>query len=94
METAQPGQGLELMLYGMGMVVLFLVVLVYATRLLSALTRRYFPEPAPAPAAARRPPVAASGAGVGPGMSDETIDPILVAAITAAVHAHRQRSGV
>ena len=38
-------QGLELMLYGMGTVVVFLALLVVATTGMSRLIGRYFPEP-------------------------------------------------
>lgn len=73
------GQGLELMVYGMGTVVVFLTLLVFATRTMSLIVLRFFPEPAvvqePAPD-----PVPASA---GP-------SPAQLAAITAAVHHHRQ----
>ncbi|MHA7815548.1 MAG: OadG family transporter subunit [Pseudohaliea sp.] len=74
-------QGLDLMLFGMLTVVLFLSLLVLATGTLSALVRRFAPRvpaPAPAPAAPRgsAPPGAPS--------------PAVVAAITAAVARHRQ----
>ena len=73
-------QGLELMLFGMGTVVVFLALLVVATNAMSAFVGRYFPEPQPAPAAGGKPAV---GAGAP--------DPEVVAAITAAIHQHRNR---
>jgi oxaloacetate decarboxylase gamma subunit len=73
-------QGLDLMLFGMLTVVLFLSLLVLATSALSALVRRFAP-PAPVPAAA----VATRG-GAGPG---EGPSPAVVAAITAALARHR-----
>ena len=41
-------QGVELMLFGMGTVILFLGLLVLATTLMSRMLARYFPEPEPA----------------------------------------------
>jgi len=87
METAQPGQGLELMVYGMGMVVVFLVLLVFATRFLSAVIRRFFPGEVPVSPAASldsgRPQAPAE-------VPADTVDPAVLAAIAVAVHAHRQ----
>ena len=73
-------QGVELMLYGMGTVVLFLAVLVVATGAMSRLLARYFPEPEPVPAPTVR-------RAVRPAQPDAEV----VAAITAAVHQHRAR---
>ena len=72
------------MLYGMGTVLLFLLMLVYAVQGMSRIVARWFPESAPS---------STPGAGGGPtGLSVAArIDPKLVAAITAAVHAHRSR---
>ena len=82
--AAQPGQGIELMLYGMGTVLLFLFLLVYAVQGMSRIVARWFPEPVPVVASDSGARTAAR-----PGTGD--IDPKLVAAITAAVHAHRSR---
>jgi oxaloacetate decarboxylase gamma subunit len=75
-------QGLELMLFGMGIVVLFLGLLVLATAGMSALITRHFPQPEPLPVTARTrtpgKPVAAE------------LDPGVVAVITAAIHQHRK----
>lgn len=73
-------QGVELMLFGMGTVVIFLALLVVATTAMSAFVGRYFPEPQPAPTAADKP--AATGA---------SPDAEVVAAISAAIHQHRNR---
>ena len=73
-------QGVELMLFGMGSVVVFLALLVVATSAMSAFVDSYFPESQPAPAAAR-PPAPRPG----------SVDSEVVAAITAAVHQHRHR---
>ena len=72
-------QGVELMLFGMGTVVVFLTLLVLATTTMSSLVQRFFPEPVEA---APRPVPAAPGS---------PADPRLAAVISAAVHHHRQR---
>lgn len=38
-------QGIDLMLYGMGTVVIFLAILVVATQMMSKVLQRYFAEP-------------------------------------------------
>ncbi len=73
-------QGVELMLYGMGTVVLFLALLVVVTTAMSWLVGRYFPEPVVA---------AASPAHKAQGRAPQGDDPNLVAAISAAIHRHR-----
>ena len=76
-------QGLELMLYGMGTVVLFLALLVLVTTAMSGVVGRYFPEPtATAPV---RPPRPSSSTETGTPESE------VVAAIAAAVRQHRNR---
>ena len=76
-------QGAELMLYGMGTVVLFLALLVVATTAMSRIVARFFPEP-----------VVMTGTGTE--RQDTAQGPIaqatLVAAIGAAIHRHRQKS--
>lgn len=71
-------QGVELMLYGMGTVVVFLALLVVATTVMSAFVGRYFPETEKAPAQPRKSATAPD-------------DSELVAVISAAVHQHRGR---
>lgn len=71
-------QGLYMLGFGMGTVFVFLTLLVFVTRGMSALVLKYFPEPAPAEA--KSTPVVAPP------------DAKLVAAISAAVHAHRNNS--
>ena len=74
-------QGLDLMLFGMLTVVLFLSLLVLATSALSALVRRFGPAvPVTAPAAPSR---ATGVPAAGP-------SPAVVAAITVAIARHRQ----
>ena len=74
-------QGVELMLYGMGTVVLFLALLVVAMTLMSRLMTRFFPEAAPVEA---RPALRQAAA---PGGTD----PQLVAVISAAIKQHRSK---
>ena len=71
-------QGLELMVYGMGSVVLFLALLVVCTTVMSTTVNRFFPEPQPV----RRPSRKTT-----PVERDEE----LIAVISAAVHQHRTR---
>ena len=74
-------QGVELMLFGMGTVLLFLSLLVVSITLMSWILQRYFPEPeVPATAAA------SSGA-----LEVPPNDANLVAVISAAIHRHRSK---
>ena len=73
-------EGLNLMVFGMGFVVVFLTLLVFATGVMSKLVTKFAPEPEPEPKAAK--PAAASAAAGG----DE-----LIAVLTAAVHQYRSR---
>jgi oxaloacetate decarboxylase gamma subunit len=75
--TEQMNSGIELMFVGMGIVFLFLIMLVVAINIMSALVQHYFPD-APATAAAAS-------------VNSGGIDKNLVAAITAAVHYYRTR---
>ncbi len=72
-------QGLELMLYGMGTVVVFLALLVLATTGMSRAITRYFPEPVAASVKPRARTAAEPG------------DAELVAVISAAVQQHRNK---
>ena len=71
--------GVELMLFGMGTVVVFLALLVVMTTMMSWSVARFFPDPVVPEATPRKAPVAAAD------------DRQLVAAITAAIHQHRTR---
>ena len=68
--------GLGLMAFGMGTVFTFLVILIFATTIMSTLVNKFFPEAPPAPA---KP---APGQGV---------DPQLLKVLAAAVKEHRAR---
>jgi oxaloacetate decarboxylase gamma subunit len=86
-------QGLELLVYGMGTVVLFLGLLVVATRLMSRLVLAFFPDPAPPVSATReRPAQQPVNQPSVPAFASASVDPSpeLLAVITAAVHLHRQ----
>lgn len=72
-------QGLELLLYGMATVVIFLTLLVLATGFTSWLLQRYFPEVQEA--TPERPQRAA----------ETRLEPQLVAVIGAALQRHRAR---
>lgn len=78
MQSDIVAQGLELMLYGMGSVVVFLALLVVCTTIMSTTVNRLFPEPLPVRRASRK---------TAPVEQDEE----LVAVISAAVHQHRTR---
>lgn len=69
--------GVELMIIGMGIVYLFLTMLVVIINIMSALVQRLFPE---APANTLIVPNVSSGA-----------DKNTIAAISAAVHAYRNK---
>ena len=69
-------QGVDLMLFGMGTVFVFLTVLVIATTIMSSLVQRFFPEPAVPDA--------------GPAPTGVT-DPKLLAIIKAAIEQHRKK---
>lgn len=74
-------EGLNLMAIGMGAVFVFLVLLIFATNLMSSVINRYFPEP-------ELPAVVPSHTGDQPAAVEQTQ---LLAVITAAIHKHRAR---
>ena len=74
-------QGVELMLFGMGTVLVFLSVLVVSITLMSWILRRYFPE-------AEVPPTVVPFSGT---LGVTPSDANLVAVISAAIHRHRSK---
>ncbi len=75
MEAGLVDQGVELMLFGMGTVVSFLTLLVFATLGMSAVVSRLYPAP-------ETPPAEKSTTG--------TVDAQTLAVISAAIHQHRR----
>lgn len=73
-------QALELLIFGMGTVFVFLTLLVLAINLMSRFVQNYFPEPIaiePHPQFAPR--------------AESDYDPTTLAAIQAAIHQHRAK---
>lgn len=76
--------GIDLMLYGMGSVLVFLALLALATVLMSSAVNRWFSEPEALPEAG--PKAARPNAKASPKVDDNTM-----AAIKAAIEKHRAR---
>jgi oxaloacetate decarboxylase gamma subunit len=70
-------ESIDLMLYGMGIVFVFLTVLVFSTAFMSRLLIRVWPEQ-PTPNVAKNPQVA-------------DVDPVTLKVIQAAIDQHRKR---
>jgi oxaloacetate decarboxylase gamma subunit len=73
-------QGVDLMIFGMGSVFVFLTLLVIVTTIMSAIVQRFAPEKTLVISAAAKPSAAAA------------IDPKITAAITTAIHQYRKKS--
>lgn len=69
--------GLELMAFGMGTVFSFLVLLIFATTLMSKIVNKFAPEPVVVPQAVMT--------------STQAVDPQLLKVLAAAVKEHRAR---
>ncbi|MCG6542339.1 OadG family protein [Pseudomonas sp. KSR10] len=74
-------EGVELMLFGLGSVFIFLVLLIVCIRLMSFLISRFDSAPTTQPASIKSAAVTAE------------MDADLLAAIQAAIHQHRARRG-
>lgn len=70
--------GLGLLGFGMGTVFVFLILLIFATSIMSTIVNKYFPEAAPVPVKKR--PQPSQGA-----------DPQLLKVLAAAVKEHKAR---
>jgi oxaloacetate decarboxylase gamma subunit len=80
MQATIMAQGVDLMLYGMGSVFVFLTLLVFATRAMSWAVNRFFPEPIRVVAKSSLPLVATA---------NTPVDPKVLLIIQDAVRQHR-----
>lgn len=86
MQMGLIGQGLELMLFGMGTVMLFLVLLVVVMTCMSKVVERYFAEADMLPL-----PVQAKTVQMSTDVPANTVNPETIAAISAAIHCYRNK---
>ena len=77
------GEGINLMFSGMGFVLVFLLILIWAIGLMSKLINKYFPEPQPSP---KTPPIP-TALSAAPTDDFERLRPVIAAAI-----AHHRRT--
>ncbi|AEF53735.1 OadG family protein [Marinomonas posidonica] len=75
-------EGIGLMVLGMGFVFVFLVVLIFATGYMSSIINKFFPEVVA---------VAESNIAMSNSVTSTAVDPQIAAAITAAIHQHRNK---
>lgn len=78
MEMTLIHQGLNLMLFGMGVVFVFLTVLVFATTAMSSVVQHYFPAMDSTESEQNKLP------------ASQTVSPQVVAVIQAAIDQHRR----
>ncbi len=81
MQSTLLEQALELLVFGMGTVFVFLIMLVIAVNLMSRFIETFFPEPA---TPEQHPPFAEH-------KNDDLPNPHTIAAIQAAIHQHRAK---
>lgn len=84
MQTSLFDHALQLLIFGMGTVFVFLILLVVAVNLMSRFVQQYFPEPI-----ALEPHPLAPETDSSKGHTD--LDPVTLAAIQAAIHLHRNK---
>ena len=77
------GEGINLMFSGMGFVLVFLLILIWAIGLMSKLINRFFPEPLPSPIT----PSNTTALSAAPTDDFERLRPVIAAAI-----AHHRRT--
>ncbi|WP_109128605.1 oxaloacetate decarboxylase subunit gamma [Aggregatibacter segnis] len=77
------GEGINLMFSGMGFVLVFLLILIWAIGLMSKLINKYFPEPQPSP----KTPSNSTALSAVPTDDFERLRPVIAAAI-----AHHRRT--
>ena len=77
------GEGINLMFSGMGFVLVFLLILIWAIELMSKLINRFFPEPLPSPKTLSN----TTALSAAPTDDFERLRPVIVAAI-----AHHRRT--
>lgn len=82
MDAAIIEQGIDLMLYGMGTVFIFLTVLVFSTSLMSILIERFFPEAVPV-VSEKTTPVA---------QVSQPVEPRTLQVIQEAIYQHRAKT--
>lgn len=82
MESSLIDKGLDLMLFGMGTVFVFLTVLIFATSAMSKVITRWFPEKI-VEAPARRKPA--------PVLGTAAVAPATLSILQAAIDKHRNR---
>jgi oxaloacetate decarboxylase gamma subunit len=78
MQQSLMQQGFDLLIYGMGTVFVFLTVLVFVTMGMSAVMRRFFPDPVDTTVITESVPVA-------------SVSPSVLVAIKAAIEQHRNK---
>ena len=81
--TELMGEGINLMFSGMGFVLVFLLILIWAIGLMSKLINKYFPEPQPSP----KTPSNSTALSAAPTDDFERLRPVIAAAI-----AHHRRT--
>lgn len=77
MQESLLSQGIDLMVYGMGTVYVFLIILIIVTSIISKVLNRFFPTPVASPKPAKA--------------QIEAVEPQVLSAIQAAIAQHRAK---